>query len=236
MFAGGTERVVPSEIGLTNVAEVTLTTSGGHDLYSWYGAAEEGQPTFLFLHGNGGAVSDRGRQFRLLMSEGFGVSMVGYPGFGGSEGSPSEPGLIEAAELAYEHVLSPGLRPEDIVIHGKSLGTAVAVQLAAARPARALILAAPMSSVVDIAAGMYPYAPVRWVLRDPFRSIDHIAKIDMPLLIVHGDADEVISYESGRELFSKAREPKMFHTLEGAGHNNIYDFGLEDVMTRYIRR
>lgn len=236
VFAADTTHVLPSQVGLDGVAEIALETEDGHRLYCWHARAKEGKPTVLFFHGNGANVASREGKLRPLVALGYGVFLVGYPGYGGSDGSPSEPAFIEAAHLAYHRLTSLGARPGDIVIYGESMGSAVAVQLAAASPARALVLEAPMSSVLAIAQMRYPYAPVAAVLRDPFLSNEHIRGVRMPLLVVHGEQDEAIPIASGRALFEAANEPKTFHAMPGAGHNNLYDFPIVEVMQSFLDR
>ncbi|HJU30695.1 MAG TPA: alpha/beta hydrolase, partial [Hyphomicrobiaceae bacterium] len=115
-----------------------------------------------------------------------------------------------------------GVDPGSIVIYGESLGSGVAVRLATERPAAGLILDAPYSSIVDVAAAAYPYLPVRWLLADRYESRKYIAQVRMPLLILHGERDRVIPVEMGRELLALANEPKRIATFPAAGHSDIY--------------
>lgn len=234
MFIPSAERVLPHDIGLDEVDEITLETPDGQRLYSWYGHAKSKLPTILFFHGNSRGVSNRRGKIRQIMAKGYGVFMLGYPGYGGSEGAPSESAFIQAAELSYQHLRASGIARGDIVIYGESLGTAVAVQLAAKQQARALILEAPMSSIREIAQSQYPYLPVELLLKDPFLSIDFIGDVKMPILFIHGTDDGAIPISSGRKLFEAANHPKIFHAVEGAGHNNLYDFPVFDVVHSFI--
>ncbi len=234
VFAPSLQRVFPQDVGLIGVEEVTLITSAQQRLFSWFGRAKPSQPTILFFHGNGGSVSGRRGKIQQLMDKGYGVFMVGYPGYGGSEGSPSEDTFIDAAKLSLRYLLDTGIEASDIVIYGSSLGTAVAVQLAAEHVARALVLEAPMSSVREIAQSQYPFLPVELLLKDPFLTVDYIARVQLPLLVVHGTADTVIPISSGRKLFEMANEPKIFHAVQDAGHNNLYDFHLVDILHTFL--
>lgn len=218
LFLPAESTVTPEDAGLAITAEVALTTSNNEILVSWYQAARPGRPTILFFHGNGGSLAHRGSFFREFSALGFGIFAVGYPGYGGNPGDPSEAAFIETAFLAYDKLNELGVNGDTIVAYGESLGTAVAVQLAAKRTVFALVLEAPMSSVADIAADQYPFLPVRQLIKDPFLSIDHIEDVDAPILIVHGDRDTLIPIESGRKLFAAAGEPKTFHTVAGATH------------------
>ena len=234
MFAPSNERVMPEEVGLDKVSEVTLETTDGLQLYSWYGRGKPSHPTILFFHGNSRGVSNRQEKIRHFMDKGYGIFLLGYPGYGGSEGSPSESAFIEAAELAYNHLRALNISDSDIIIYGESLGSAVAVQLAAKTQASALVLEAPMSSIQEIAQLQYPYLPIAMLLKDPFLSIDFISDVKMPILFVHGTEDEAIPMDSGRRLFEAANHPKLFHAVDGAGHNNLYDFNTIDVVHSFI--
>jgi len=140
-----------------------------------------------------------------------------YRGYGGSTGSPSEAGLIRDALAAYDYAVArqPAAR---IVLWGESLGTGVAVALAAERDVGGVILDAPFSSIADVGAAAYPFAPVRWLIKDPFHSDRRIARVHAPLLIRHGEGDAVVPIRFGERLFALANEPKRFERFAGEGH------------------
>ena len=232
MYFPAGERILPG--GLTGVREVELQMTDGSRLYSWYRAAAEGQATYLFFHGNGGAIGFRSNRFDDAREHDVGLFMLGYPGYGGSEGSPSEDAFMEAAALAYDWLSKAGVAADELVIYGESIGTAVGVQLAAKRAAAALILEAPMTSTAEVAKEHYPYLPVDSLLKDRYESINHIAGIDMPLLVIHGDADQVIPIKYGRALFNHAMEPKRFVQLDGVGHNNIVNYNPFDIARKFL--
>lgn len=234
MYFPALERVSPEQVGLPDVEEVTLRTVANVELTNWYGRARAGQPTVLFFHGNGGAISHREHRFRELMAEGYGVFVLGYPGYGGNDGNPSESSFREGSLLSYEYLRSSGVASGDIVIYGESIGSGVAVQLAASVNARGLILEAPMSSTIDVAREHYPFLLIRLLLKDTFKSIDYIEHIDMPLLVMHGDSDQVIPIKFGRKLFEKAREPKTFIELKGAGHNDLQLHSVDNLAREFI--
>ena len=234
MFGASTVRISPSQVGVAQADEVVLTTSSGLELYSWYSKAQTGQPTVLYLHGNGGSIGTRADLHHRFAEHGYGLFMAGYPGYGGSGGKPSEPGLNAAAALAYQHSLDSSVRPQDIILFGESLGTSVATQLATRVSARALVLVSPMYSIREIAKQQYPYFPIHSLLKDPFLTFEHIAQIQMPVLVVHGSADSAIPVTSGQRLFDLAKQPKTYRLIEGAGHNDMFDFGLLDVVADYV--
>lgn len=234
MYFPATDRVSPNQVGLLDVEEVALHTSNDMELVSWYGRARPGQPTILFFHGNGGAVSHRTHRFRQFMQSGYGVFMLGYPGYGGNAGEPSELSFRNASQLAYQYLLEAGVAANDIVIYGESIGSGVAVPLAADVEARGLILEAPFSSAVDAARHHYPFFLVGLLLKDSYQSVDQIAAIGMPLLVMHGTDDRIIPIELGRKLYQRAGQPKTFVELEGAGHNDLQLLAVDQIAREFI--
>lgn len=213
----------PEAVGLTGVQVVPLTTPDGETLILWYAPAGPGQPTVLYFQGNAGEIADRPRRFDYYRAQGFGVAFLSYRGFGGSSGSMSEAGLISDALIAHDWLLARGIAGADIALVGESLGTGVAVQLAARREVGALALEAPYTAAADVAAGLYWWLPVRLLMRDQYRSIDHIAAVTAPLLVQHGTRDAVIPFALGRALFDAARMPqKTFVPLPGQGHEALF--------------
>lgn len=213
----------PADLGLSGVAVETLTTSDGETLILWYSPAAPSQPTILFLHGNGGEIGDRAGRFRTYQEAGFGVAFLSWRGYGGSTGAPSEAGFLIDGRTAYQFLLDQGIADEAIVLVGESLGTGIAVQLAAEKRVGALVLGAPYSATADVAADHYPWLPVRILMKDQFRSIDHIGAVTAPILIQHGTADRVVPYKFGRRLLDAAPDTTTFIDLEGAGHDALFD-------------
>jgi uncharacterized protein len=212
----------PQSLGLTGVQAHRLTTSDGQEVDMWYAPAAPGRPTILFFHGNAGEMADRAPRLAAYQAAGYGAAFVSYRGYGGSTGTPSEAGFLQDARAAYYWLLAHDVPSAQIIVIGESLGTGVAVQLAATVPVGAVVLEAPYSAAVDIAAGLYPFLPVRLLMQDQFRSIDHIALVTAPLLILHGTDDRVIPVASGQVLFDAANAPKTLVTLPGAGHDALF--------------
>ncbi len=217
-FGADTQRVSPQDVGIVNATEVTIPTPDGETLVAWHTPARTGMPTILFLHGNGGNISHRPRRYQYFTAQGFGVLFVDYRGYGGSTGKPSEQGLNIDAEASYDWLAAKGLAPAQLVLIGESLGTGIAVKLAARKPVAALALEAPYSSLADIAADRYWWLPARLLIKNPIDAAAEMAKVKVPLLIHHGDADQTIPITYGRKLFALANEPKEFITVPGADH------------------
>ncbi|MEL7280706.1 MAG: alpha/beta fold hydrolase [Pseudomonadota bacterium] len=212
----------PEAVGLTGVEVVRLDTPDGETITLWHAAAPQGRPTVLFFHGNGGEIADRANRFQAYQDAGFGALFVSYRGYGGSTGAPTEAGLIADARAAYDWLIARGVAAQSIAVVGESLGTAVAVQLAAEREVGALLLGAPFTAAVDIAARTYPWAPVRLLMKDQFRSRDHIARVTAPIFIQHGTEDRIVPFEFGRALSDLAGDGVTFLPIEGATHQMLY--------------
>jgi uncharacterized protein len=219
----------PAEAGMTGVEELRLMTNDGETLIAWHVPPSEGHPFILYFHGNGGALADRVPRFRMFAASGYGLLAISYRGYGGSTGSPTQIGLMRDGEAAYREARARGYNGDRIILMGESLGTGVAIALAAAHEAAALVLDSPYLSAVDVAAAHYRVFPVRWLMLDQFRSDLAIRDVHIPVLIVHGDNDGIIPINSAKRLFELANEPKIFMSVSGGGHLVL---GLAEVFPR----
>lgn len=226
--AGG----VPDPAG-PSIQIVHIDTQDGERLNGWWLPPQDGKPTILFFGGNASALVEQAGRWRRIADQGVGFLAIGYRGYDGSTGNPTEAGLGEDARAAYDW-LTIRVSAEDVVIQGFSLGSGVAVRLASERRARALILEAPFTSTADVAARIYPWAPVRLLLLDQYRSRDRIDRIEMPLLILHGDADQVVPFSQGRALYDLAKAPKMLVRMEGSDHNTLVRDGGYSHIWRFL--
>jgi uncharacterized protein len=219
----------PQEIGLHNGQDVYIATADGERLHAWYVPPVEGHPLILYFHGNGGTIAGRESRFKKLIAEGNGLLAVEYRGYPGSTGTISETGFHADAEAAYQYLMAQQIAPQRVIIMGESLGTGIAVRLAAKHECAALILDSPYSSVVDVAADHFWFFPTRFVLWDQYRSDEWIGKVNAPVLMVHGSDDEVIRIRFAEKLFALAHEPKQFIRVNGAGH-----LAMGDVLTQVL--
>jgi uncharacterized protein len=213
-------RTPPSAVGLTEAEEAVLDTTDGERVIVWHVPPREGQPIFLYFHGNGGSLRWREERFRDLTADGSGLVALSYRGYGGSSGSPTEKGLIEDARAAY--AFSVARYPvERLVLWGESLGSALAITLAAENQVGYLVLEAPFTSAADVGAQHYWFMPVRLLMKDQFRSDLHIGKVTAPVLIVHGENDNVVPITLGERLYGLVRAPKRFVRIAAGGHNDL---------------
>ena len=229
-------RTLPADVGLASVSERTFKTPDGETIIAWYGKAKPGQPTLLYFHGNAAALEVRRERIAKYLNRGRGVFIMAYRGYSGSTGQPSEAANIADAMLAYDALIAEGVRAEDIILYGESLGTSVAMHVAALKKARGLILDSPFTSMAERAAQIYWWLPVNALLKDRYVSRDVIGRVHIPLFILHGEADEVVPVAMGREMFALANEPKEIVTLPGAGHGDHYKFGSFEAVNAWIDR
>lgn len=138
--------------------------------------------------------------------------------------------------LAYDYLRRSGINEADIVLYGESLGTGVAVQLAAQRNPSGIILESPFSSAVDVGVHLYPYLPVRWLLRDRFESIRYIGRVKAPILVLHGEQDKIVPASLGRKLFAAAPLPKIAYFIGDATHYTLYDHGAFSKIRDFLGR
>ena len=229
-------RSAPADVELPDVVERIIETADGQKLIAWYGRAKLGQPTILYFHGNAGALEVRRERIRKYLDRGRGMFMMAYRGYSGSSGQPSEAANVADAQAAYDALIKEGVKPDDIIIYGESLGSSVAIQLARVKPAAGLVLDSPFTSVTDRAAEIYPWLPVRWLLTDRYESSRYISDVRIPLFILHGEADDIVPVAMGRALFALANEPKEIVTLPGAGHGDHWKFGSLEAINAWIDR
>lgn len=201
-----------------NGQDVVIETDDGIRLNAWYFPVDGDGPAVLVLPGNGGDRSMRAPLALALNRMGSSVLLVDYRGFGGNPGRPSEAGLAKDARAAQSWLAA---REREIAYFGESLGAAVAVGLAVERPPRALVLRSPFTSLPDVGAVHYPWLPVRWLLLDRYPSLERIASVRVPLLVIAGDRDDVVPEPMSRRLFDAANEPKRYVLVPGAGHNDL---------------
>jgi uncharacterized protein len=205
----------PSSVGL-RFRDVTFTAADGVRLHGWLIPGRTAT-TLLYSHGNGGNIAGRVSIARLLAERlGVGVFMYDYRGYGRSEGEPSEAGLVRDAIAARDALLREGVAPEHIVYFGRSLGSAVTVDLALAHPPRGVVLESPLASVRAMANTVLPGAG--YLFHTRWDTVAKIPRLRAPLLVLHGDADETIPYAQGRAVFDAAPEPKTFFMIRGGRH------------------
>ncbi len=234
MYFPDPERVSPASFNLPGVVERVIDTPDGAQLISWYAPAAPGRPTLLYFHGNAGNLASRSERVRRHVQRGYGVLFMSYRSYGGSTGTPSEHANVADALLAYQALIEDGVDPDDIIVYGESLGSGVAVQVAAQVEVGGLVLDAPYTSIVDVAALEYPYLPVRPFMLDRYETMRFLPKVKAPLLVLHGEDDRVIPVEMGKAVYAAANPPKEIATFTRAGHSDHHLYGSYEEVFRWI--
>jgi fermentation-respiration switch protein FrsA (DUF1100 family) len=214
---------------------VRLDTADGLALAAWYYPAE-GSYTIAYFHGNGGNIDMRVGKVAPLLAAGHGVLLVEYRGYGGNPGEPTEDGLLADGRAALAFLRGRGVKADRTVLLGESLGSGVAVALAAEAPVSALLLEAPFTSAADVGQRAYPWLPARWLIKDRFDSAARIGEVRAPVLIVHGAWDRVVPVDLGTALYRRANEPKQLVVLPRAGHNDMGEHGLLQIELEFLQR
>ena len=234
MYIPDTERVAPQAVGLTDVEEVSLRSKDGAVVLCWWSRPQPGKPTLLYFHGNAGSLASRSERFRLYQNQGYGLLMMTYRSYGGSTGTPAERANVSDGKSAYDWLVNQGIGAEDIVLYGESLGSGIAVQVAAAKPVGGVILDAPYTSMLALAELHYPKLPSRFFMTDRYMSVAHIAQVTAPLLIIHGERDVTVPASMGRELYAKAGKPKHIEIFSDAGHADLYNRGARETIVNWL--
>lgn len=200
---------------------VSLRTADGLDLVSWYVPLEGAEYTALVFHGNAGTIADRRFLVDLWHSAGCSVLLVGYRGYGGNPGRPTEKGLYRDALAARDWAESrPDVDASRLLYHGRSLGSGPATYLAAERPPAGLVLDAPFVSMADAAQHHYWYLPAKWLVLDKFDNLAKMPRLTCPVLVVVPENDRIIPPAHGKKLYEAAPGPKRLRLQPGAGHND----------------
>jgi fermentation-respiration switch protein FrsA (DUF1100 family) len=226
-------RTPPAAAGLPEAEEVVLDSSGGERVIVWHIPPRGEKPVVLYFHGNGGSLRGRVDRFRALAADGTGLIALSYRGYGGSSGRPTEKGLIDDALAAYAFAAAryPASR---LALWGESLGTGVAVALAAQKPVGRIVLESPFTSIADIAAQIYWFFPVRLLIKDSYRSDLLIGTVTAPFLILHGDKDSIVPITLGDQLYKLITAPKRFVRFPGAGHNELAAYGALEAAKQFL--
>jgi fermentation-respiration switch protein FrsA (DUF1100 family) len=233
MYFPDKTRTAPAAAGLPQAEEIWLTTSDGERVIVWHVAPRGDKPVVLYFQGNAATLRERGMRFERIVADGTGLIALSYRGYGGSTGRPSEAGLLRDAEAVYAFALAR-YPPERLVLYGESLGTGVAVALAAEHKIGKIVLEAPFTSAVDVGAAAYPFLPVRLMMHDQFRSDERIGKVTAPVLVLHGARDEVVPIGYGERLYARVAAPKKFVRFSEGHHSDLDDHGAPAAVRDFI--
>ena len=216
----------PGDLGM-HFEDISFKATDGVALHGWF-VTGGGDTTLVWFHGNGGNISHRVGNIRELVERlGVNVFIFDYRGYGRSEGTPSEEGTYLDAEAAIAHLRSrDDVDPQKLIYFGRSLGCAVAAEMAIMHPPRALICESGFTSVRAMATKVYPFLPgLQFLVTTKYDTLEKIARVGVPVMVLHGDRDEIVPFSMSKELYDAVKGPKRFYTIEDAGHNDTYHVG-----------
>lgn len=224
-------RVGPPPAG---VEERWLVTEDGQRLHAWYVPPRDGGPVLLWSHGNAGNIDSRRALLLALAARGLGVLAYDYRGYGRSEGSPSERGVYLDATAAFDDLVTRGIDPATIVCFGESIGGAVSIEVATRRRCGAVIAVSTFTRLADVARRHYGF--LGSLAGDRFDSLARLPRVSAPVLVAHGDRDEIVPFELGERLFAAVPGPKRFFRISGADHNDALGrAGLLNAIAAFAR-
>jgi fermentation-respiration switch protein FrsA (DUF1100 family) len=206
--------------------DVFFVSGGERKLHGWFFPLEGKNPVILFCHGNAGNISHRLENVWQLTEQKLRVFIFDYGGYGKSPGKPSESGIYEDALAAYDFLLDERNIPaSQIVVFGRSLGAAAAIEVSLKRKTKSLIIESAFTSTKAMSRTLFPFSLLSPILPAHFNNLEKIARVRVPTLVIHGKKDEIVPFSMGRDLFNAINAPKYFHPIEKAGHNDTYLVG-----------
>ena len=219
-----------------NVEKIKVITRDGIDLLGWYHEKNLKKfKTLLFFHGNAGSLENRIHKLNRFGEMKINFLIIAWRGFSGNKGKPSEKGLYEDGQSAIQWLLEKGLNEKDIIIYGESLGTGIATHLSQNKDFAGVILETPFTSMVDAAKTFYPYIPVNLLLKDKFKNEDKVKNINSPILIMHGEVDQIVPFAMGKRIFEVANEPKFSYFTKHDNHMMEYDENLLKALNSFLK-
>lgn len=227
----------PSALGY-EYEDVEFVAEDEVQLHGWFIPKESAELTVLYFHGNAGNISGRLETIQLLHELGLNVFMFDYRGYGKSEGAPSEKGTYKDAQAAWKYLQTARAKPDSsIVIMGRSLGGSIAAWLSARKSPVATIIESTFTSAADLGAELYPWLPVRWMIRYEYNTLKNIKAVESPLFMAHSRDDQIVPFHHGKTLFEAAPEPKTFIELEGSHGSGFWETGdkYRDGLQKFLK-
>ena len=217
------------------IEKVKILTEDNIELIGWYHNKDlKNNKTILYFHGNAGSLENRIHKLNHFGDMNVNFLIIAWRGFSGNEGSPSEDGLYKDGDSALKWLSEKGINEKNIIIYGESLGTGVATHLSQNRNFAGVILETPFTSMVDAAKEFYPYIPVELLLKDKFENKKKVKKINSPILIMHGEADQIVPFSMGKKIFDIANEPKYSYFTKYDNHMMEYDKSLIKALNSFL--
>ena len=218
-----------------NIEKVKISTSDNIQLLGWYHEKNlKDYKTLIFFHGNAGSLENRIHKLNHFQDMNINFLIIAWRGFSGNNGKPSEQGLYEDGKSAIDWLIKKGVSEKNLILYGESLGTGVAIHLAQNQNFAGIILETPFTSMIDAAKKFYPYIPVKILLKDKFENYKKIKKINIPVLVMHGEVDQIVPFEMGKKIYEMANQPKYSYFTKYDNHMMEYDKKLLKVLINFI--
>ena len=218
------------------IEKVKITTSDNIDLLGWFHKKDlKNLKTIVYFHGNAGKLENRIYKLNYFKEMDVNFLIIAWRGFSGNNGKPSEKGLYEDGKSAIIWLKNLGLLEKDIIIYGESLGTGIATELAQNNKYAGLILETPFTSMIEAAKNFYPYIPVGLLLKDKYKNDKKISNINIPLLVMHGENDQIVPFWMGRKIYQMANQPKYSYFTKFDDHMMEYDEKLVFTLKTFIK-
>ena len=218
------------------IEKVKITTSDNIKLLGWFHKKDlKNFKTIVYFHGNAGKLENRIYKLNYFKEMDVNFLIIAWRGFSGNNGKPTEKGLYEDGKSAITWLKNLGLFEEDIIIYGESLGTGIATELAQNNKFAGLILETPFTSMTEAAKNFYPYIPVGLLLKDKYKNDKKISNINIPLLVMHGEADQIVPFWMGKKIYEMANQPKYSYFTKFDDHMMEYDEKLVSTLKTFLK-
>ena len=219
-----------------NIQEVKIVTDDNIDLLAWYHNKDINKfKTIIFLHGNDGSLENRIHKINHFEDMNINFLLLSWRGFSGNKGKPTEKGLYQDARSAVKWLVKQGVIEENIIIYGESLGTGITTEIAQNKNFAGIILETPFTSMVAAGKSKYPIFPIKLLLKDKYESDKKIKNIKSPVLIMHGEEDQIVPFWMGEKMFQMANEPKYSYFTKFDDHMMEYDENLVLELKKFIK-
>ncbi len=221
---------------LVDIKEVRITTSDNIELLGWYHEKNlKKNKTLVYFHGNAGSLKNRIHKLNHFQDMNINFLIIAWRGFSGNNGKPTEQGLYEDGKSAIDWLVEKGADEKNLILYGESLGTGIATHLAQEKNYAGVILETPFTSMVDAAKIFYPYIPINLLLKDKFENYKKIKNINSPILVMHGEEDQIVPFSMGKKIYKMANEPKYSYFTKYDNHMMEYDEKLVQALKLFLK-
>ena len=221
---------------VVDIKKVKIQTSDNIQLLGWYHEKNlKDYKTLVYFHGNAGSLENRIHKLNHFQDMNINFLIIAWRGFSGNNGKPTEQGLYEDGKSAIRWLVKKGLNEKNLILYGESLGTGVAAHLAQNKNYAGIILETPFTSMIDAAKTFYPYIPVNLLLKDKFENYKKIKNIKSPILVMHGEIDQIVPFSMGKKIYEIANEPKYSYFTKYDNHMMEYDEKLVSALKSFLK-